>query len=77
MNEIYFIERIIAAGSLDIQDGDDVFVVEIAQQLHFTQGPQTEHRVVEGDDLLDRDLLAGRLVDCRTRRHCLVLNYTW
>lgn len=40
-------------------------MVEIAQQLHFTQSPQAEHRVIERDDLLDSHFLAGRLVDRR------------
>lgn len=40
-------------------------MVEIAQQLHFTQSPQTEHRVIERDDLLDSDFLAGGFVDRR------------
>jgi hypothetical protein len=40
-------------------------VVEVPQQLHLTQRPQTEHGVVEGCDLLDGDLLARRLVQRR------------
>ena len=40
-------------------------MVEIAQQLHFTQSPQAEHRVVKRDDLLDSHFLAGRFVDRR------------
>ena len=40
-------------------------MVEIPQQLHFTQSSQAEHRVVKRDDLLDSDFLAGRFVDCR------------
>lgn len=63
LNQIHFIESLIIAGSLDIQDGDNVLVVEIAQQLHFTECAQTKHGVVEWSNLLDRDLLARWLVD--------------
>lgn len=37
-------------------------MVEVAEQLHLAQGPETEHGVIKRGDLLDRDLLAGRLV---------------
>jgi hypothetical protein len=40
-------------------------VVEVPKQLHLAQRPQAEHGVVEGCDLLDGDLLAGRLVQRR------------
>ena len=42
-------------------------MVEVAQKLHLTQCPQTEHAVIEGRDLLDRDLLAGGFVNGRAR----------
>lgn len=63
LNEIDLIEALVVPRSLDIQNGNDILVVEIAQQLHFTQSPQTEHRVVKGNDLLDRNFLARRLVN--------------
>lgn len=40
-------------------------MVEVSQKLHFSEGSQTEHGVVERSNLLDSDLLAGRLVDGR------------
>jgi hypothetical protein len=58
LNEVDLLEAIIASRLLDVEDGDDVFVVEIAQQLHLSQGSQTEHGVVEGGDLLDGNLLS-------------------
>jgi hypothetical protein len=58
LNEVDLVEAVIASRLLDIEDGDDVFVVEIAQQLHLSQGSQTEHGVVEGGDLLDGNLLS-------------------
>ena len=67
LNQVDFVEALIVAGSLDIQDRNDVLVVKVAQQLHLTQSTQTEHGVVEWGDLFDRDLLAGRLVDSRAK----------
>jgi hypothetical protein len=62
LNQVHLGEGLIVPRLLDVEDGDDVLVVEISQQLHLTQRPQTEHGVVEGCDLLDGDLLARRLV---------------
>lgn len=58
LNEVDLVEAIIASRLLDVEDGDDVFVVEIAQQLHLSQGSQAEHGVVEGGNLLDGNLLS-------------------
>lgn len=63
LNQVHLVEALIVAGSLDIQNGDNVLVVKVAQQLHLTQCPQAEHGVVEGSDLFDGDLLARRLVN--------------
>jgi hypothetical protein len=65
LNQINFVESLVVAGSLDVQDGDNVFVVKVSQQLHLTQCSQTEHGVVEWCDLLDCDLLARGLVNGR------------
>ena len=62
LDEIDFCEGLIAAGFLDIEDGYDVLVVEISQQLHLTQCSKAEHRVVERRNLLDSDFLARGLV---------------
>lgn len=43
-------------------------MVEITQQFHLTQSPQTEHGVVKGNDLLDRNLLARGFVNRRANR---------
>lgn len=65
LDEVDLVEAIIASRLLDIKDGDDVFVVKVAQQLHLSQSSQTEHGVVEGGNLLDGHLLPGRLVNGR------------
>jgi hypothetical protein len=58
LNQINFLERLVISGLLNIQDGDDVFMIEVSKKLHFSQCSQTEHGVVEGCDLLDGYLLA-------------------
>jgi hypothetical protein len=66
LNEVNLGEGIQTARLLDVQNGDDVLMVEVAQQLHFTQRPQAEHGMVKGRNLLDGDFLARGLVDSRT-----------
>ena len=68
LDEIDFVEAVVAPGALDVEDGDDVLMVEVAQELHLAEGSKAEHGVVEGGDLLDGDLLAGRLVNRRAGR---------
>ena len=63
LDEIDLVEALIIARSLDIEDGNDVLVVEISQQLHLTQGSQAEHGVIKRGDLLDGHSLAGGFVD--------------
>lgn len=65
LDKVDLVEAIVASRLLDIKNGDNVFVVEVAQQLHLSQGSQTEHGVVEGGNLLDGHLLPGRLVNGR------------
>lgn len=65
LNEIDLGETLIIAGSLDVEDRNNVFVVEISQQLHFSQCPETEHGVVERGDLFDGYFLARRLMQRR------------
>ncbi len=64
LNKIHLRERLVAPWFLYIQNGDDVFVVEISQKLHFPQRPQTEHGVVERRNLLDGDSLTGWFMQC-------------
>lgn len=48
-------------------------MVEIAQELHLSEGPQAKHGVVEGGDLLDGNLLARGFVYRRARVHAVSL----
>ena len=66
LDQIDLLEGLIVPRLLDVEDGDDVLVVEVAQELHLSECSQAEHGVVERSDLLDGDLLARRLVDSRT-----------
>lgn len=63
LNQIHFIEALVVAGSLNIQDGDNVLVVEVAQELHLAECSQAKHGVVEWGNFFDGNLLARRLVD--------------
>jgi hypothetical protein len=54
------------AGRLeDVEDGDDVFVAKVAEELDLAEGAETEHGVVEGGDALYRDPALGGLVHGR------------
>lgn len=63
LNQVHLVEPLVVTGSLDIQNGDNVLVVKVAQQLHLAQRPQAEHGVVKGCNLFDGDLLARWLVN--------------
>jgi hypothetical protein len=65
LDEINLSECFIAPRLLDIKNRDDIFVVEVPEQLHLTQGSQAEHGVVEGGDLLDGNFLSGWFMKCR------------
>ena len=62
LDEINFGEALIVPGLLDVQNTDDVFVVKVTQQFHLTQRSQAKHAMVKRRNLLDGNLLAGRLV---------------
>ena len=67
LDEIHLCKGLVASGLLDIKDGDNIFMVEIPQQLHLTQSSKAEHGVVEWSDLLDRNLLSAGFVKRRAR----------
>lgn len=68
LNQIHFVEGLVVSRFLDVKDADNVLVVEVTEQLHFSQGTQAEHAMIERGDLLDGDLLARGLVEGRTVR---------
>ena len=65
LNEVHFREGLIVARLLNVQDGDYVFMVEVAQQFHLSQCTQAEHGVIEWSDFLDGNLLARWLMQSR------------
>jgi hypothetical protein len=62
LNQIHFIKRLVASRLLNVENRDDVLMVEIPQQFHFSESSEAEHGVIKGSDLLDGDFLAGWLV---------------
>jgi len=65
LDEIDFGETRVVAWFLDVENGNDVLVVEVAEELHFAESAQAEHGVIEGGDLFDCDFLARGLVESR------------
>lgn len=43
LNEINLCEGFVISWLLNIQDGDDVLMVEVAQKLHLSQSPEAKH----------------------------------
>lgn len=58
LNEVHLGKGLVVSRLLNVENGNDILVVEVSQQLHLAQRPQTEHGVVERRNFLDRDLLA-------------------
>ena len=51
------VSELLEAGRLeDVEDGDDIFVAKVAEQLDLAESTQTEHGVVERRDALYGDL---------------------
>ena len=51
------VSELLEAGRLeDVEDGDDVFVAKVTEQLDLAESAQTEHGVVEWGDALYGDL---------------------
>lgn len=65
LDQIDFVESLIASRLLNVEDGNDVLVVEVSEKLHLSECPQAKHGVVEGCYLLDRDFLSRGFVDGR------------
>ena len=63
LHEVNLFEVIETGGSQNVENGDDVLVMEVAQQLYLAQCPQAEHRVIKGGDTLDRNFSLGRCMD--------------
>ena len=66
LNEVHFTEFFERRRVKDVEDGDDVFVVEVTEEFDFAEGAEAEHCMVEGRNALDRNLSPGRYVHRRT-----------
>lgn len=73
LDEIDFVERVIASGLLDIENRDNVFMVKVSKKLHFAKSSETKHGMIKRCNLLDGHLLARRLVNGRTRHENALL----
>ena len=58
LNQIHFGKLVIVAGLLDVEDRNDVFVVEVAEQFHFPQGTKAKHGMVKRSNFLDGNFLS-------------------
>lgn len=68
LDEVNLVEAVVTPRSLDVEDGNNVLMVEVAQQLHLSESTKTEHGVIKWGDLLDGYFLAGWFVDRRAGR---------
>ena len=57
LDEVDFLKVVEGCGSEDVKDGNDVLVVEMAEELDFAERPEAEHGVIERRNLLDRNFL--------------------
>jgi hypothetical protein len=51
--QVHFIEAVVRVGLDDVQNADDVFMIEMSQELDLSQCSQTEHGMIERSDTLD------------------------
>jgi hypothetical protein len=62
LNEINLCEGFVISWFLNIQDRDDILVVEVTQELHFSQSPQAKHGMIKRRDFLDSHFLTRGFV---------------
>lgn len=55
LDKIDLVEVIDAGWAENVKDGNDVFVVKVAEELDFAESAQTEHGMVKRRDALDCD----------------------
>ena len=64
LNQIDLLEALYIGWSEDIEDGYDVLVVEMSEELDLAEGAETEHGVVKGSYALDCDAALGGEMSC-------------
>ena len=65
LNEVHFTEFFERRRVKDVEDGDDVFVVEVTEEFDFAEGAEAEHGMIERGDLLDCNLAPAGSMDSR------------
>lgn len=63
LHEINFLELLKARRAQNVQDGDDVLVMKMPEELDLAEGAKAEHGVIEGRYALDGDLALRRDMD--------------
>ena len=63
LNEIDLLKQFERRRLEYVEDGYDVLVAEVAEELDFAKGAETEHGMVERSDALDGDLPLRGYVD--------------
>lgn len=63
LHEVDLFEFLETGRAEDIEDGDDVLVMKVPEELDLAEGAEAEHGVIEGRYTLDGDLALGRDVD--------------
>ena len=59
LNEIHFSELREGWGAENVEDGDDVLMIEMAEEFDLAESAEAEHAMVEGSDALDCDFALG------------------
>jgi hypothetical protein len=67
LNQINFCEVIKARRAEYVKDGDDVFVLKMAEKFDLAKGAEAKHGVIKGSYSFDGDLALCRDMDCRTK----------
>lgn len=72
LNEIDLPEVVERWGTKNVEDGDDVFVAEVSEELDLAQSTKTKHGMVKGSDALYGYLALRRYVHRRAKdRACM------
>ena len=63
LNQVHLCKALKVSRTNHVEDGDDVLVLKVPQQLDLAQRAQAEHAVVKGRDALDRHARLGGVVN--------------
>lgn len=63
LDEVDLLELLETGRTQDVEDGDDILVMKVTEELDLAEGAEAEHGVIEGCYALDGDLALGRDMD--------------